>query len=217
MLIASSLPVNPKRAFILGGGRFGSSAAFKIDRQWPDCHIELIDKLPDISPDIPGEHHAGTEAIGFLQSNLDKHKSDDLVIPCVPVHVAFNWVLSHMGFCIPVPVRLMEFLPGAIAGKDGCIFSSLSDFICPAECSEPEGVCTVTGKKRDEPLFSIFDRISLHSYKAIVVRSAQLLPGVGAFTAGQLFDLLTEVRRKKGRFLIGTASRCHGVIHGFVH
>lgn len=217
MIITSSLPVSPDRVYILGGGRFGSSAASKINDQWPRCKVYLADSIPELSSKIPGEHHAGTDAIEFLRNNLDRHRPDDLVIPCVPLHVAFNWVLSHIGFCIPVPVRVMEFLPGAVAGNDGCIYSSLSDFICPDSCPEPEDFCSVTKKERDEPLFGIMGKINLNSYSTIVVRSAQLLPGVGAITSGQLSALLTEVRKEKGRFLIGTASRCHGVIHGFVH
>ncbi|MCD4708477.1 MAG: hypothetical protein K8S62_12165 [Candidatus Sabulitectum sp.] len=217
MIIASSLPANPDRVYILGAGRFGSSAALKISSQWPDCEVHLVDRIPEVSSEIPGEHHSGTDAIQFLQDNFVKERPDDLVIPCVPVHVAFNWVLSHFGFCIPVPVCLMEFLPGSVAGNDGCIYCSRSDFVCPDSCPEPEGYCPVTKMKRNEPLFETMEKINLNSYRTIIVRSGQLLPGVGALTAGQLSALLTEVRREKGRFLIGTASKCHGVIHGFVH
>lgn len=217
MLVADRLPAKPENAFILGAGRFGSSAAFKINRQWPSCRIKLIDNQPELPAGIPGEHQPGTDAIKFLKDNFKSLSPDSLIVPCIPVHVAFKWVLSHFGFSIPVPIRLMEFLPGAVTGRDGCIYSSLSDFVCPADCMEPEGVCSVTGKKRKEPLFNTLQKNGLKAYRTIVVRSAQLLPGVGAVTVRQLSALLAEVRKQKGRYLIGTASRCHGVIHGFVH
>jgi hypothetical protein len=217
MLVSDTLPLYPERVFVLGGGKFGSSAAIKIERQWPFCHIILVDSGLELSNALPGQHLSGTDAIGFLKGNLNSFPPDSLIVPCVPVHVAFEWVLSHFGFTIPVPIRLMEFLPGAVVGKDGCIYCSLSDFVCPADCSEPEGVCSVTGEKRNEPLFNSLQKNDLNTYKTIVVRSAQLLPGVGAVTARQLSSLLAEVRKEKGRYLIGTASRCHGVIHGFVH
>ncbi|MCK5785045.1 MAG: hypothetical protein KAH54_00655 [Candidatus Sabulitectum sp.] len=217
MIIRGSLPEVPDRVYILGGGKFGSSAAVKVDRQWPGSHIHLVDTMSSLPSGIPGEHHTGTDAINFLQEHLEKGRPNDLVIPCIPVHMAFNWVLGHFGFCIPVPVRLMEFLPGAIAGKDRCIYTSLSDFLCPDSCAEPEGFCPTTEKKRKEPLFKIIERISLSSYRVIIVRSEQLLPGVGAVTSKQLFRLLAETRKKIGRSLIATASRCHGVVHGFIH
>lgn len=217
MIIDSILPDNPERVFILGCGKFGSSAAVKMCRQFPDSSIHLVDKKPVLPSDLPGEYHTGTDAIQFLHDHLEEGRPDDLVIPCVPIHVVFNWVFSHFGNCIPVPLRLMKFLPGAISGKDSCIYSSLSDFVCPDTCSEPEGFCPTTGKKRKQPLFRIFEDIRLNSYRVIVVRSGQLLPGVGAVTSAQLFDTLTEIRKNKGRALIATASRCHGVVHGFVH
>ena len=217
MLITSLLPESPKRVFVLGSGRFGSAAAVKIHARWDSCDIHILDTKSEIPDNLPGIHHTSTDAIKFLKENLRKKDAKDLVIPCVPIHMAFQWILSHLGFCIPVPARLMEYLPGAIAGRDGCIFSSLSDFICPGNCPEPEGYCPETGEKRAEPLFRTMEKISLTSYRTVVARSGQLLPGVGAFTAGQMFELLDTVRKKKGRSLIGTASRCHGVVHGFVH
>ncbi len=217
MLINDQLPVNPKRALILGCGLFGSSAAEKIYEQWPGCETHVTDKTVIIPEYIPGEHHSGTDGIQFLADMLQESRPADIVVPCVPVHVVFEWVLLHFGFSIPVPIQLMEILPGAIAGKDGCIYSSLSDFICPANCSEPEGCCPESREKRINPLFSTMEKISIQNYSAIVVRSNQLLPGVGAFTASQLYTLINEVRKKKGRFLIGTASRCHGVLNGFIH
>ena len=217
MLVQDQLPVNPERALILGCGQFGCSAAYKISLQWPDCEIHVADKAEKIPESIPGEHHADTDGIQFLADMLMENRPADIVIPCVPVHVAFEWVLMHFGFSIPVPIQLMEILPGAIAGNDGCIYSSLSDFICSAECPEPEGYCPVSGEKRINPLFRTMEKISLHNYSTIVVRSNQLLPGVGAITALQFYAVIKEVRKNKRRCLIGTASRCHGVLNGFVH
>lgn len=215
MLLDRPLPENPRNALILGAGRFGSAAAAGIAHRWPDCAIKIADINARIDPDLPGEHHSSTEAMDLLNEMLTPGRPDDLVIPCIPVHAAFNWVLSHMGFCIPVPMKLMEIIPGAIAGKDGCIFSSLSDFVCPTYCDEPEGFCPVKKEKREKPLFEIVSSMETPSYTNLTVRSGQLLPGTGAYVSGVLFELLNLVRKKKGRFLIATASRCHGVIHGF--
>lgn len=215
MLLYRSLPDEPERAFVLGAGRFGSAAARKTAARWPSCEIHLADTKPVIDQTLPGIHHPGEDAFNLLSSMLVPERPDDLVIPCVPVHAAFNWVLQHLGFSIPVPIRLMEKLPGAVYGRDGCIYSSLSDLACPDDCSEPVVYCTLTGEERGSPLFETMASIKEISYTTIVLRSGQLLPGTGALTAGILFDLLNTVRSAKGRYLIATASRCHGVIHGF--
>ena len=217
MLIDDQLPVNPERALILGCGRFGSSAADKINLKWPACEIHVVDKAEKIPERIPGIHHSDTDGIQFLSDMLMESRPADIVVPCLPVHVAFEWILIHFGFPIPVPICLMEILPGAIGGKDGCIYSSLSDFLCPTNCSEPEGFCPESGEKRINPLFSTMGELTLSNYSTIVLRSKQLLPGAGAVTAGQFNTLIKEVRKGSGRFLIGTASRCHGVLNGFVH
>ena len=217
MLLRKPLPAEPERALILGAGAFGSRAAREIGRELSGCSVHIADLRTDIAPDLPGEHHPATEAMDLMLDLLREDRPDDLVIPCVPVHVAFNWVLTHLGFCIPVPVSLMEELPGAVAGKDGCIYSSLSDFVCPPGCREPEDECPVSGESRRYPIFDTIASLSPPSYTNLTVRSEQLLPGVGAISAGVLFDLLNRARSRRGRFLIATASRCHGVVHGFTH
>lgn len=216
MLLDKPLPAEPRIALVLGAGRFGSSAAVRIAEAWPRCSIKIADLSTIIDDSLPGKHYPATEAMDLMNDFLQPERPEDIVVPCIPVHAAFNWVLSHLGFCVPVPVKLMETVPGAISGKDGCIYSSLSDFTCREDCTEPE-VCPVTAKKRSEPLFKTMSSIGFPSFTSITIRSAQLLPGTGAVTAGALFQLLERVRRKRGRYLISTASRCHGVMHGFTH
>lgn len=217
MLISRPLPNVPERIMILGAGRFGSAAAYGVSRKWPDCEIHIADLKTSIDSGIPGSHHPSTEAMDLMLESISREEPDTLVVPCVPVHVAFNWVLSHLGFCIPVPVRLMETLPGAIGGKDGCIYCSYSDFKCPENCPEPAGHCPESGKERLYPLYDIIASVRVPSYTVLTVRSMQLLPGTGAMTAGALLELLDLARKRRGRFLIATASRCHGVVHGFTH
>ena len=217
MLLDIPLPENPGSVIVLGAGRSGGAAAARIAARWPDCSIKIADLRSTIDDNIPGEHFPATEAMDMLNDQLPGENPQCIVVPCIPVHAAHNWVLSHLGFCIPVPVTLMEDLPGAVAGSDGCIYSSLSDFTCPANCPEPGTLCPVSKQKRKMPLFQIMTSVNIPPYTTLTLRSAGLLPGVGGYTAGALFQLLQLVRNKKGRFLIATASKCHGVIHGFTH
>ena len=217
MVLHRPLPVEPERAFILGAGRFGSGAAIRIHRKWPECQLHIADVKLEIPENLPGFHHSFTDGIDLLNKHLQGSRPDDLIVPCIPVHAAFNMVLSHFGFSIPVPIHLLDELPGAIPGSDGCMYCSLSDFLCSADCPEPEGYCTVTGEKRADALYDVINNLDESAYQILVVRSATLLPGVGAFSSGVLSDLLHRARSRKGRCLIATASRCHGVIHGFTH
>lgn len=217
MVLCRPLSGKPERAFVLGAGNFGTSAALRIHREWPDCQLHIADVQLEIPEHLPGFHHSFADAIDLLNKHVDISRPDDLVVPCIPIHAAFNLVLSHLGYCIPVPIHLLDELPGAVAGSDGCIYCSYSDFLCPSDCPEPEGYCQVTRAKRSKPLFTVISDLKETAYQVLVVRSESILPGVGGFSTGVLSELLDRVRSRRGRSLIATASRCHGVIHGFTH
>lgn len=215
MLVSVPLPKRPSSVIVLGAGRFGRAAAVSVNRSWPDCPLSVADISKTIPDSIPGEHFSGTDAISLLRRVLGDSSENAVIVPSVPIHVAYEWVLSYFGAGIPVPVKLMETLPGAIAGADGCLYCSYSDFLCPEDCPEPETACTVTGEPWSSPLFQIMSLISIRGYTAVSLRSHLLFPGTGGYTAGALRELMGIVRGKRGRYLIATASRCHGVIHGF--
>jgi hypothetical protein len=81
---------------------------------------------------------------------------------------------------------------------------------------EPEEFCTITGEKRETPLFELIDAITSDEFQTEVIRSKQIGPGIGGYAWGELLDLKERVVEKKtGKWLIGTACRCHGIVSAF--
>jgi hypothetical protein len=62
-------------------------------------------------------------------------------------------------------------------------------------------------------LFRLLGKVDFDDVLPIVIRSHQLLPGVGGIYPADLLDALDIVRRNSHRpLMIATACRCHGVV-----
>jgi hypothetical protein len=103
---------------------------------------------------------------------------------------------------------MLDLLPNPMVVNESNIVCSRADFVCPDDCPEGE-LCTVTGKPR-EPLYDALERLELPGYNMLVQRSSQILPGVGGYRLGDLHRLAHFV--DKGRFLIATSCKCHGIL-----
>jgi hypothetical protein len=114
-----------------------------------------------------------------------------------------------------VPENLIPQLPNTFKGPEGQVYMSNADFICPENCNEPEKKCPVTGKSRPCRLYSRLARIKCEGYRSLVLRSLQLAPGVGGYRGKQLSAILSAVQNQPGKYLVSTASKCHGVMHAF--
>ena len=104
-------------------------------------------------------------------------------------------------------------MPNAIRGKTGQAFVSHADFICPDNCPESEKICTHTGKSRPMDLFRLLGNLDFQDVVPIVLRSYQLLPGVGGIYPADLMSALDTACKNSHRpLMIATACRCHGVV-----
>ncbi|MGD8613081.1 MAG: potassium transporter, partial [Desulfobacterales bacterium] len=92
---------------------------------------------------------------------------------------------------------------------------SIADFKCPANCSEPDDICTHTGKPRPMILHEFLKSIQPKGFTSIVIRSHQLAPGVGGYTPAALFDALDQIKKMQSPVLLSTACSCHGVMNAF--
>ncbi len=159
-----------------------------------------------------------SEAAAFLVQHLGDDGRWDWIIPMVPVHVAFHWLLAGplAGSAwqpAAAPEALAGLIPGARRGPHGELYLSRARHLCPDDCAEPE-VCPVTGESRDLPLHQELASLHLAGYEIRVIASRQLAPGVGGYSPRRLLDLARDMGALKGNVLIATACRCHGVIHG---
>ena len=155
-----------------------------------------------------------------IPNNLKIQEYPDWIIPAIPVHVSYEWIKIKLQkerrlVTIEVPQKLIMTLPNPFKGKDGEIYISNADFICPENCPEPDEICTYTGKPRPKSLYKALESIQYNDFLSVVIQSRQLLPGLGGYTPKALFEALTEIAASRTPVLLSTACRCHGVMNVF--
>jgi len=212
-------PYPPKTIWILGAGRFGRLAAERLQKRHPGADFLVVDgreeKLAQIQKDL-GLPTRAEDALSFLAAS--EFSGDVWIIPAIPVHVAFQWILLELqkrgqASARPVPDTVDAEVPNPLR-RGGTVYASYATFICPDACSEPEGICTHTGGPRRGNLFEHLGRISSPGFHMVVVRSWQLAPGVGGYPGWKLREALEEIAACAGKHLVATACRCHGVVDG---
>jgi hypothetical protein len=210
-------PMKPQSYLIIGCGRFGSRAARELLRRAPYSIITVVDKKRDAfktTSRLPLETNV-SDGLAYLEKFLSEGSSFDYVVPAVPFHLAFEFALDHLK---PLGAKRKKIpplpgLPNPIKGKNGDLYTSIADFICPEDCPEPARCCTVTKKRRPRPLYQTLMDLS-GPFESKVIRSEQLGLGVGGFRTDALLRLLKnikEVKEPDRLFLISTACRCHAV------
>ncbi len=208
----------PREVRILGAGRFGTMAAEKMKRKFPDAAITITDHNQEKVERVGLETGVASEAGDAIRSITMRPLSDFVwVVPAVPVHVGFEWLLHELSgkgqvTRLAVPEGAAPQVPNPISAPSGTVYASFATFICPDFCVEPEEMCTKSGKPRITNLFEVFDEISVPGFTPVVLRSWQLAPGVGGYPGRSLDELLKAVARAPGKYLVGTSCRCHGVL-----
>ena len=206
----------PPAYLIIGCGYFGSRAAEKLFQKHPRPKIIVVDKsrraLQKVSR-LPVET-AVSNGITYLGQFSSEGQKTDYIIPAIPLHLAFEFILSQMK---PLGARRVKIpplpgLPNPMMGKTGDLYTSHANFLCSEDCPEPARYCTFTKKRRQKPLYQILKDLE-DTFESIVIRSQQLGPGIGGFRLEALLDLLEDIKRKNSAqsVLVSTASRCHGV------
>ncbi len=209
----------PRRIRVLGAGRFGRLAAERLKRRFPDASLTITDREKARVEEIAADLGIKGEVEECLRSISRLELDDDLwVVPAVPVHVGFEWVVNELTrgaevIRLPVPREVDSMVPNPIRAPNGTLYSSFATFICPDYCSEPEEICTHTGKERPGNLYEVFGEVPAPGFDVEVLRSWQLAPGVGGYPGRSLKDLLAGIVLKPGGYLIATSCRCHGVMN----
>jgi len=209
-----------QKMWILGAGRFGAIAAERLSKRHPAASFLVVDAVRDRLAEI--ERHHGLpvhqdDAVSFLAK--ENPSPDTWIVPAVPVHVAFLWILEKLSrrgkaLALPVPEAADSQVPNPYRVPSGTLYASFATFRCPDACSEPADICTHTGKPRLGNLFQVLGDVRVQGWKDVVIRSHQLAPGVGGYTYGRLLEVLKEIRGEAGKYLVSTACRCHGVMDG---
>jgi hypothetical protein len=207
---------------ILGAGKFGRLALWRLAAQDPEARFLVIDRQASAlaaarTPEIKDAEMRVEEAIPYLAAHLGPEPPWDWLIPMVPVHIAYGWLLegplAGKGWePAEVPRDLEDLAPLAIQGPAGELYLSQARHLCPDDCAEPP-VCPVTGEER-QPVFVKLAEASRPGLPIMVVASRQLAPGVGGYSPLRLLELAETVAEAPGPLLVATSCRCHGVVHG---
>ena len=210
--------------WIIGGGNFGLKAAKELCKANPSDQITLVEQEKTVCRQIRkhGYQTVCMDGLQYLDHHLISADSPDWIVPAIPLHVAYEWIKARMSARyvierIPVPKDLVAALPNPISGETGQLYISIADFICPADCPEPDKICTYTQKPRAMILHEFLKSIQLKNLKSVVIRSHQLVPGVGGYKPQALYEALKEIETAQMPVLLSTACRCHGVIDTFKH
>lgn len=209
----------PRKIWILGAGHFGYIAAQRLSRRLPESHFLVVELREDRLQRVHEELGLPTHVEDCLEFLCGRPLPDDVwVVPAVPVHVAFRWILHQLSAIgevqpLPVPEAADAQVPNPYRMSTGTLYASYATWICPDACNEPDDVCTHTGEPRPGDLFEHLSRIQIPGFQVTVFRSRQLAPGVGGYPGGYLKDVLArQVAEQPGSYLIATSCRCHGVV-----
>jgi hypothetical protein len=205
--------------FVIGAGHFGARAV-KLLVSRLNSPMWVVDSDERRLERLEGDsvHRFLGEGVDFIAENFDRFRPSNLIVPAVPLHLASEWLKT----CSPtsllirnreVPAKIKLLMPFSWDGNDGSLLLSYADFRCPDDCPEPEGYCTVTRKSRKMPLHRLLESIQVTGYRVHILESRQMAPGVGGYRVEDLRQLYDRVRRGgRGRWLVGTACKCHGVV-----
>jgi hypothetical protein len=206
--------------WIIGVGHFGTIAFQRLSQDGKDRHFVLVDPLEEHLQKCksPTATLVVSDGMDYCQKHLKKGRHPDWIIPALPVHLAAEWILLHLGpkrlRRIPMPPELEVLVPNPVRGPEGTLYVSHADFRCPADCDEPQDICTVTQNRRQQNMFELLEKLDIESFKPLTIRSHQLGPGIGGYRPEQLFETMTYVKQTRGPIALSTACRCHGVITG---
>lgn len=211
-----------KTFWIIGGGRFGLRAAKSLGRMNAVSRIVIVEKRPEVCEQLTKHafENICMEGVRYLELNLTRQDCPDWIIPAIPSHVAYEWIKTKLSKKyniepIPIPQQLRSELPNPITANSEQVYISNADFVCPDDCPEPEDICTYTGEPRPSELYSLLASIQHGRFRSVVVRSQQLLPGVGGYEPGALFKAMAKIELLRSPVLLSTACRCHGVMNAF--
>jgi hypothetical protein len=206
--------------WIIGLGQFGSIAFQRLSKCAQKRRFVLVDPIEEKLQKHRGPNTAlrKSDGVVFLDRQLKKGRKPDWIIPALPVHLAAEWILFHLGTGrlekIPLPSIIETLVPNPMRGSDGNLYVSHADFRCPDDCNEPHEICTITGEKRPQNMFQLLRELDIKPYNSLNIQSHQLGPGIGGYRPGQLIELMESVEQSRGAILVSTACRCHGVITG---
>jgi hypothetical protein len=210
------------RIWIIGAGTVGCLALERLGRRFGRDRCLVVDRnrkrLNSLAAGGVAVYHG--DGVAYLSAHLTSEAAVKWIVPAVPFHLAARWVWESLRGRlqvkpISVPEEIFRRLPNAFSTEDGGAVSSNAAFLCPDDCPEPSRTCTRTGEPHPRAMFDYLTRLAPQGWRSVVIRSIQLAPGIGGISPQALFDALERIAGSRGCCLVGTACRCHGILHAF--
>ncbi len=210
---------------VIGCGKFGQLALEFYASEMPEQNLVLVDsRNENLSAAKALLDKSGVDfltddqdAVTYLVNLLadEDNLRDAWIIPTVPFHLAFA-VLAEVTGRQSLKWQRKPVLPNLFTGERNEIYSSLADFLCPANCPQPRRYCFYTKVKRQISLLrrlaGLEYRVAGDKLPSIILPSTQIGPGLGGFPLRRLIRIVDFVQNRcSGPLLFSTACRCHGV------
>ncbi|MFH1058730.1 MAG: hypothetical protein V1797_08635 [Pseudomonadota bacterium] len=201
------------RVLVVGGGRFGALAALRLGRRV----LAVVEPAPSAGLRASGAELWQMDGLAGLQKALALPRPPVWVAPCLPRHLFADWLRAELAErgCrvrnLPLEPGQVPALPSVMAGRQGQLYLSLTDTLCPDDCAEPARRCPKTGLPRKQNLYAVLAGLDLAGIKPAVLVSRQLAPGVGGVRVAGMLAWRETMARAGGAWLVATACRCHGV------
>lgn len=196
---------------VAGVGKFGRLAVERLlsAREATSILVAEKDSEKTRGEGRPGVVVRNSDAVSLLVESRGI-ASDDVILPMVPFHLAAAYLLAATKglseTCLPASV--VALVPNPVRVDVSTLCCSRADFICPDDCPEGDR-CTITGLPRD-PLYAHLAELNIPGFQMVVLRSCQILPGLGGYSFGDLLDLGDRIG--PGKYVVATSCKCHGIM-----
>ncbi len=202
------------KILIAGYGKFGHIAVSRLSQEnWVSEIVVLDIETGDGSLD-------NNLQVSFLETDVVQYicalsyiHFDTFIIPTVPFHLAAACLLRLYGaynLCV-LHDDMVNTLPNIYRVDRYNVCCSYADFLCPDDCPESES-CSVTGEIRT-PMYNKLSNLEQEGSPVVVIRSQQLLPGIGGFYFGDLMETIHKTSELNS-FVMATSCRCHAILTG---
>jgi hypothetical protein len=200
------------RFILVGFGKFGKIAYERLKINFSSSDFLILDPDLNPSPALDGARLISEDGVNFL-ARSGQVKNSDVVIPLAPLNVAAEYLLLSLKGAVPteLPSDLRNFFRVSSLIDKYTLCVSYADFLCPDDCEEGDA-CKITGEKR-VPMFEKLRQTVVPGFQTFVVRSHQILPGVGGYKFQELTKLRDSISPDK-KNMICTSCRCHAIISG---
>lgn len=207
------------KIIVAGYGKFGKLAVERLSVCNEVREIIVLDprlKRNETSDETPVGFPASFHSVDAVQylTKISRANTDYLIAPLTPFHLAASFIASVSDGLVYDSIRdsFIVDLPNVYRIDNFNVCCSYADFMCPDDCPENE-TCSVTAEIR-RPMYERLATISTPDLPLAVLKSRQILPGLGGFYFGELLELINKTL-SYDHFILATSCRCHAIMTGF--